>query len=149
MRQAGVAIPDDAIIQYSHLLRKEELAKRIRVMTGQEPPSPEQAQVMQQQQMLAMQNLQLETMKLQAEVEKLQTEAAINVAKVQEVAEVNPQVRMAELQAKIQMNQEQLALRRELSSESNQIRQGQSETSAATKIATTAMQQSRTQNKPQ
>ena len=149
LRQAGVAIPDDAIIQYSHLLRKEELAKRIRVMTGQEPPSPEQAQVMQQQQMLAMQNLQLETMKLQAEVEKLQTEAAINVAKVQEVAEVNPQVRMAELQAKIQMNQEQLALRRELSSESNQIRQGQSETSAATKIATTAMQQSRTQNKPQ
>ena len=149
LRQAGVAIPDDAIIQYSHLLRKEELAKRIRVMTGQEPPSPEQAQVMQQQQMLAMQNLQLETMKLQAEVEKLQTEAAINVAKVQEVSEVNPQVRMAELQAKIQMNQEQLALRRELSSESNQIRQGQSETSAATKIATTAMQQSRTQNKPQ
>ena len=149
LRQAGVAIPDDAIVQYSHLMRKEELAKRIRMLTGQEPPSPEQAQVLQQQQMLAMQNLQLETMKLQAEVEKLQTEAAINVAKVQNDAEVTPQIRMAELQAKIQMNQEQLALRRELSSESNQIRQGQSETSAATKIATTAMQQSRTQNKPQ
>jgi len=149
LRQAGVAIPDDAIISYSHLMKKEELAKRIRVMTGQEPPSPEQAQVMQQQQMLAMQNLQLETMKLQAEVEKLQSEAAINVAKVQETAEVNPQVRMAELQAKIQMNQEQLALRRELSSATNEIRQGQAETSAATKIATTAMQQSRNTPKPQ
>jgi hypothetical protein len=149
LRQAGVAIPDDAIVQYSHLMKKEELAKRIRVMTGQEPPSPEQAQVMQQQQMLQMQNLQLETMKLQAEVEKLQSETSVNVAKVQEVAEVSPQVRMAELQAKIQMNQEQLALRRELSAESNQIRQGQTETSAATKIATTAMQQSRNQNKPQ
>ena len=149
LRQAGVAIPDDAIVQYSHLMRKEELAKRIRTMTGQEPPSPEQAQLMQQQQMLQLQNMQLETMKLQAEVEKLQTESAINVAKVQNDAEVTPQIRMAELQAKIQMNQEQLALRRELSSESNQIRQGQSETSAATKIATTAMQQSRTQNKPQ
>ena len=149
LRQAGVAIPDDAIIGYSHLMKKEELAKRIRVMTGQEPPSPEQAQVMQQQQMLAMQNLQLETMKLQAEVEKLQSEAAINVAKVQETAEVNPQVRMAELQAKIQMNQEQLALRRELSSATNEIRQGQAETSAATKIATTAMQQSRNTPKPQ
>ena len=149
LRQAGVAIPDDANIGYSHLMKKEELAKRIRVMTGQEPPSPEQAQVMQQQQMLAMQNLQLETMKLQAEVEKLQSEAAINVAKVQETAEVNPQVRMAELQAKIQMNQDQLALRRELSSATNEIRQGQAETSAATKIATTAMQQSRNTPKPQ
>lgn len=149
LRQAGVAIPDDAIVGYSHLLKKEELAKRIRIMTGQEPPSPEQAQVMQQQQMLAMQNLQLETMKLQAEVEKLQSETSVNVAKIQEVAEVSPQVRMAELQAKIQMNQEQLQLRRELSAATNDIRVGQSETSAATKIATTAMQQSRAQNNQQ
>jgi len=149
LRQAGVAIPDDAIVGYSHLLKKEELAKRIRIMTGQEPPSPEKAQVMQQQQMLQMQNLQLETMKLQAEVEKLQSETSVNVAKIQEVAEVSPQVRMAELQAKIQMNQEQLQLRRELSAATNDIRVGQSETSAATKIATTAMQQSRTQNNQQ
>ena len=143
LRQAGVAIPDDAIVQYSHLVKKQELAKRIRQMTGQEPPTPEQAQVMQQQQMLAMQNLQLETMKLQAEVEKLQTEAAVNVAKVQEVAEVNPQARLAELQAKIQMNQEQLALLRELSAATNEIRQGQSETTAAAKIAAEAMKQGR------
>jgi len=149
LRQAGVAIPDDAIVGYSHLMKKEELAKRIRVMTGQEPPTPEQAQAIQAQQMLAMQNLQLETMKLQAEVEKLQTESAVNVAKVQEVAQVNPQVRMAELQAKIQMNQEQLELRRELSAATNDIRVGQSETSAATKIATTAMQQSRNQTNQQ
>ena len=149
LRQAGVAIPDDAIVGYSHLMKKEELAKRIRVMTGQEPPTPEQAQAMQAQQMLQMQNLQLETMKLQAEVEKLQTESAVNVAKVQEVAQVNPQVRMAELQAKIQMNQEQLELRRELSAATNDIRVGQSETSAATKIATTAMQQSRNQTNQQ
>lgn len=145
LRQAGVAIPDDAIVTYSHLQKKEELAKRIRVMTGQEPPTPEQAQVIAFQQQMAMQNLQLETMKLQAEVEKLQTESAVNVAKVQEVAEVSPQVRMAELQAKIQMNQEQLQLRRELSAATNDIRIGQSETSAATKIATTAMQQARSQ----
>ena len=96
-----------------------------------------------------MQNLQLETMKLQAEVEKIQSETSMNVAKIQEVAEVNPQVRMAELQAKIQMNNEQLALRRELSSATNSIRENQAQTSAATKIATTAMQQSRPQNQPQ
>ena len=143
MRQAGVAIPDDAIITYSHLRKKEELAKRIRVMTGQEPPTPEQAEAMAMQQQLQMQNLQLETAKLEAEVKKLQSDAAVNFSKVQNESEIAPQIRLKELEAKLQMNQEQLALRRELSAETNQIRQGQAETSAATKIATTAMQQSR------
>jgi len=143
LRQAGVAIPDDAIITYSHLQKKEELAKRIRVMTGQEPPSPEQAEAMAAQQQLQMQNLQLETMKLEAEVKKLQSDAAVNFSKVQNEAEIAPQLRMKELEAKLQMNNEQLALRRELSSATNQIRQGQTDTSAATKIATAAMQQSR------
>jgi hypothetical protein len=143
LRQAGVAIPDDAIITYSHLQKKEELAKRIRVMTGQEPPSPEQAEAMAAQQQLQMQTLQLETMKLEAEVKKLQSDAAVNFSKVQNEAEIAPQIRMKELEAKLQMNNEQLALRRELSSATNQIRQGQTDTSAATKIATAAMQQSR------
>ena len=143
LRQAGVAIPDDAIITYSHLQKKEELAKRIRVMTGQEPPSPEQAEAMAFQQQLQMQNLQLETAKLEAEVKKLQSDAAVNFSKVQNEAEIAPQLRIKELEAKLQMNQEQLALRRELSSATNQIRQGQTDTSAATKIATAAMQQSR------
>jgi len=148
LRQAGVAVPDDAIIEYSHLARKGELAKRIRQMTGQEPPTPEEAESQAQQQQVAMMELQLEMQKLEAEVQKLQSEAALNMAKAQGASEVDPQIRVAELQAKIQMNQEQLALRRELSSATNQIRQGQSETSAATKIATTAMQQARN-NTPQ
>lgn len=143
LRQVGVAVPDDAIVEYSHLAKKGELAKRIRTMTGQEPPTPEQAEAMAAQQQVAMQQLQLEIAKLEAEVRKIQSEAAVNIAKVQEQAEITPQLRMQELQAKIQMNHEQLALRRELSSETNQIRQGQAETSAATKIATTAMQQAR------
>lgn len=143
LRQAGVAIPDDAIIAYSHLRKKEELAKRIRVLTGQEPPTPEQAEAMAMQQQLQMQNLQLETAKLEAEVRKIQSDAAVNFSKVQNEAEIAPQIRLKELEAKIAMNNEQLALRRELSAATNQIRQGQAETSAATKIATTAMQQSR------
>lgn len=148
LRQVGVAVPDDAIVEYSHLAKKGELAKRIRVMTGQEPPTPEQAEAQAAQQQVAMQQLQLEIAKLEAEVRKIQSEAAVNIAKVQEHSEITPQLRMQELQAKLQMNQEQLALRRELSAETNQIRQSQAETSAATKIATTAMQQARnnTQN---
>jgi hypothetical protein len=149
LRQAGVAVPDDAIIEYSHLARKGELAKRIRVMTGVEPPSPEQAEAQAQAQQIEMAQVQLEIAKLEAEVKKIQSEAALNIAKVQDTSEIDPQMRMQELQAKVAMNEEQLQLRRELSSATNQIRQGQTETSAATKIATTAMQSSRNTPPPQ
>jgi hypothetical protein len=148
LRNAGVAIPDDAVIQYSHLAKKAELAKRIRVMTGQEPPTEEQVEAMQINQQIQMQQLQLELAKLDAEVRKLQSEAALNMSKAQDQAEVAPQVRMAELQAKIEMNEKQLELRRELSAASNQARQGQSETSAAVKMATTAMQAAKNTTPP-
>jgi hypothetical protein len=149
LRQVGVAIPDDAIIEYSHLAKKGELAKRIRQITGAEPPTPEQAEVMAMQQQMAIQKLQLEIAQLDADVKKTQTEAALNAAKVQDIAEVDPQVRVAELQGKMSMKEQELALRRELSAATNDIRQGQTETSAATKIATTAMQQSRNNPQPQ
>ena len=146
LRQVGVSIPDDAIIEYSHLSKKGELAKRIRVATGQEPPTQEQAEAMQQQQQIQMQQVQLEIAKLEAEVQKLQAEAAVNIAKVQDITDVDPQMRMQELQAKVAMNEAQLELRRELSSATNQAKADQSQTSAATKLATTAFQNS---NKPQ
>ena len=148
LRNAGVAIPDDAVVQYSHLAKKAELAKRIRVMTGQEPPTEEQAQAMQMNQQIQMQQLQLELAKLDAEVQKLQSEAALNMSKAQDQAQVSPQVRMAELQAKVEMNEKQLELRRELSAASNQARQSQSETSAAVKMATTAMQAAKNNTQP-
>jgi len=139
LRQVGVAIPDDAIIEYSHLARKGELAKRIRMMTGVEQ-SPEQMEVSAMQQQMAMQQLQLEIAKLDAEVKKIQSEAAVNIAKVQDVSEVGPEMRMQELQAKLQMKMEELELRRELSSMTNQVRSEQQQTQAAARIAATAMQ---------
>ena len=53
LRQVGVAIPDDAIIEYSHLAKKGELAKRIRTTTGIEktPEQMEAAMIVQQMQM--------------------------------------------------------------------------------------------------
>ena len=51
LRQVGVSIPDDAIIEYSHLARKGELAKRIRMLTGVEQ-SPEQQEMAAAQQQL-------------------------------------------------------------------------------------------------
>ena len=148
LRQVGVQIPDDAIIEYSHLAKKGELAKRIRTLTGQEPPTPEQAEIMAMQQQAAMQQLQLEIAKLEAEVRKLQTEAAVNIAKVQDMAEIDPQVRLAELQGKLQMKEQELGLRRELADMTNQVRRDQSDTSAATRIAATAMQTAAKQQQP-
>jgi hypothetical protein len=142
LRQVGVAIPDDAIIEYSHLAKKGELAKRIRQLTGQEPPTPEQAEAMAMQQQMAIAKLQLEIAQLEADVRKTQTEAALNVAKVQDMAEVEPQVRVAELQGKMQMKEQELMLRRELAALTNQTRRDQSETNAATRMAATAMQTS-------
>lgn len=139
LRQAGVAIPDDAIIEYSHLTKKGELAKRIRMMTGVEQ-SPEQQELNQMKAQMEMQADQLALAKLEAEVKKLQSEAAMNIAKVQDTAEVEPQLRMQELQAKLEMKMQELALRRELADLTNQTRTNQSETNAATRIAATAMQ---------
>jgi hypothetical protein len=139
LRQVGVAIPDDAIIEYSHLARKAELAKRIRMATGVEQ-TPEQMEAAAMQNELAMQQVQLELAKMEAEVQKLQSEAAVNIAKVQEVADVAPQLRMAELQAKMEMKEQELQLRRELSALTNQNRREQQETAAATRIAATVMQ---------
>ena len=138
LRQAGVAIPDDAIIEYSHLTRKGELAKRIRMMTGVEQ-SPEQMELSQQKAQMQMQAEQLTLAKLEAEVRKLQSEAAVNIAKTQDVADIEPQLRQQELQAQLSMKEQELQLRRELADLTNKTRTSQSETHAATRIAATAM----------
>jgi len=146
LRQVGVAIPDDAIIEYSHLARKGELAKRIRMATGVEQ-TPEQMEANAMQAELAMQQVQLTLAKLQAEVQKLQTEAAVNIAKVQDVADVQPQIKMQELQTQIALKERELELRRELASLTNETRRSQQQTAAATRIAATVMQTSaKTQN---
>jgi hypothetical protein len=141
LRQVGIMIPDDAIIEYSHLARKGELAKRIRMATGVEQ-TPEQQEAAAMQNELAMQQIQLELQRAQAEIEKLQSETAVNMAKAQTVAEVDPQLRMAELQSKVDTKTRELELRRELAALSNQSRQQQQETAAATRIAATVMQTS-------
>ena len=145
LRQVGVAVPDDSIIEYSHLAKKGELAKRIRMMTGVER-TPEQMEAQAIQQQFQLQQAQLELEKMQAEVQRIGSEAAVNIAKVQDTAEVEPQLRMAELEAKINMKMQELELRRELASLTNEVRTNQQQTQAAAKIASTAMQTAR--NRP-
>jgi len=50
-----------------------------------------------------------------------------------------PQLRVAEMQSKMAIKQEELALRERLASMTNDVRTGQSETQAASKIAVAAM----------
>jgi len=138
LRQVGVPIPDDLIVDYSHLAKKGEVAKRIRIMQGMEPPSEEQAQIQAFQAQAEIQKIQLEIAKMEAEVQNLQSLSQLNMAKAQESA-ADPQLKVAELQAKMQMKQEELALRQQLSSITNDMRKGQSETQAASKIAVEAM----------
>lgn len=145
LRSAGVAIPDDAIIEYSHLSKKAELAKRIRMITGVEQ-SPEQMEMNAMQQQLAMQELQLGIEKIGAEIQHLQSEAAVNMAKTQDMAEIGPQLKMMELQSEMRQKEMELQLRRELADLTNQTRVSNQETSAATQIAKTAMQQTNKTN---
>jgi hypothetical protein len=149
LRNVGVQIPDDAVVEYSHLARKGELAKRIRVLTGQEPPTPEQAEMQQQHHQWEMESIQLEIAKLEAEVKKLQSEAAVNTAKVQDIADVQPNLKVNELERKIALKQEEFELRRGLSERTNELRAAQSESQAASKIAATVIQQSSRNNPTQ
>ena len=92
------------------------------------------------QQQMAIQKLQLEIAQLEADVRKTQSDAAVNIAKVQDMTDVQPQMRLTELQTQIDTKREELQLRRDLAAVTNQTRMGQAETNAATRIAATAMQ---------
>ena len=139
LRQVGVPIPDDMIVEYSHLQRKGEIAQRIRSMQGTEPPSEQEAQLMQFQAESQIRKTQLEIAQMEAEVQRLQSEAMLNQAKAQETTEIDPQLKIADMQSKIAIKREELDLRERLSEMTNQVRSGQSETQAASKIAVAAM----------
>ena len=138
LRGVGVPIPNDMIVEYSHLSRKADIADRIRQLEGTAPPTEQQIQLQQFQMESQIRSTQLEIAKLEAEVTNLQTQAALNVAKT-EAAEQDPQLKVAELQSKIQTKREELELRERLSAMTNDMRKEQSDTAAATKMASEAM----------
>ena len=138
LREVGVPIPDDIVVDFSHLSRKGEISQRIREMQGTVPPDEEQLAIMQFQQEAALQSMELEVQKLQAEVASLEADAELSMSKAEE-NKMDPQLKMAEIQSKIQMKQEELAVRRELAGLANDQRKLQSETQAATKLAALAI----------
>ena len=65
LRRAGVPIPDDLIVEYSHLSRKADIANRIRQMQGTAPPTEEQMQLQQFQMEAQIRQTQLEISRLE------------------------------------------------------------------------------------
>ena len=138
LRRAGVPIPNDMIVEYSHLSRKADVADRIRQMEGTAPPTPEQIEMQKFQMETQIRSTQLEIAKLEAEVANLQTSAALNAAKTEAVGS-EPQLKLADMQSKLQSKREELELRERLSELTNRMRKDQSDTAAAAKMATEAM----------
>lgn len=137
MRSIGVAIPDDAIVDYSHLAKKGELSKRIRQMTGVEL-TPEQQAIQEMQGQLQIQAMQLEVVRVEAEIGKIQSEIMLNQAKAGTVSQ-ETQVRLTELQTDLAARMKELETRQELAKLSAAAKDSQAQVNAAVKIATTAM----------
>jgi hypothetical protein len=79
MRQLGIAIPDDVLVEHSHLGRKTEIAKRIKQLNGGGEPS----QTQQQLEQLDLQLKQLEAEEKKADVQVKMSNAQLNAARAQ------------------------------------------------------------------
>lgn len=141
LRQAGVMVPDDAVVEYSHLSRKSELAERIRQMTGEGEMTEEQAQMQQMQMQIEMQRIQLELANLEADLQKKQSEAALNQAKAQdyETDEGSLELEILKLQSDIQMQRENLQNKLQLAGLHTQTNIRNKELDAKTKLALEAL----------
>lgn len=81
LRNAGVQIPDDVVIENSNLANKAAIGKRVREMQGMGELSEQQIQMQELQYQVSMQTMQLSVFKLEAEVGKLEAEARLAAAK--------------------------------------------------------------------
>jgi len=77
LRQMGIAIPDDVLIENSHLSRKSEIAKRIKDLQG----GGEATEAEQQMQELDMENKQLENKEKEADIQVKSSSAALNAVR--------------------------------------------------------------------
>ncbi len=83
LRSAGVLVPDDVVIEYSHLSRRDDIAERVRKQMGAEPPTPEEVQVQQMQMQMQMDHAQAELDELKAKAQNLAAQAELAQAKAQ------------------------------------------------------------------
>lgn len=103
LREAGVYIPDDVVIENSHLQRKHAIAKRVREQQGMGELTDEQIQMQELQTQMAIKNSQLQLQELEAKIGKLQAESALAMEKARnegrdpEEFQMNYQLEIAKL----------------------------------------------------
>ena len=137
LRSAGVAIPDDAIVEYSHLARKEQLAKRMRQASGEEP-TPEQAEAARKRAEYEERLMELAIGKEEAEIKKIAADVQLIAAKA------GVELSKEDMEILKEINKRDIAaggdkLRRELAHLSADTQREVSENAAASKIAGQAM----------
>lgn len=94
LRNAGVAIPDDVVIENSHLQRKQQIAKRVREMQGMGELTEEQIAMQELQTQMMIKNSQLQLQELEAKIGKLQAEAALAMEKARNEGQESEQYQM-------------------------------------------------------
>lgn len=87
LRNTGVLVPDHHVIKHSHLPNRDEIAEEVAKLQGFGQPTPEEMQMAQIQQELALRSMQAEVAKLETEVKELESRVALNYAKADELDE--------------------------------------------------------------
>lgn len=108
MREIGVAVPDWALIENSRLPNRAEVAEVVKQMQGMAEPTPEELEMQQQMQLLA---LEAQQAQVQGLIAKAMLDEA-NAIKAMAEAEAIPQELMLQMQAKgaeLRMKMEELS----------------------------------------
>lgn len=146
LRNVGVMIPDDRIIEYSHLARKEELAQEVRDMTGRGEMSEQEVQMMQLQQQVQVQLMMLDVARAEAEVEKLAAESAQLYAKASQLEggmnSPEIQIQKEQLDNKLAIARENVQLRVQLATLASRDKYNDKVISTQSKLATDAQNNS-------
>lgn len=139
LREIGIAIPDHVVVRYSKMADREEVAKYLEELSGAAEPTEQELQMMQMQQQLAIETAQAELQKLQGEAMEIQSRAELNMAKATQEAggmdSPENQLRLQELEAKIQMKREELMTRMQLAQLTHQAGFQKQSIQTATQLA--------------
>lgn len=142
--EAGVAIPDDAIIRRSNLTDRDELADRIQQLMGQAEPTEEEIQIQQKLQELEIGRLEAELDKLMAQAEQLRASAAKDMAAVEKAGggRQSPEMTFEQekLEAQIALKREELMTRMRLAQMTHTARAQGDQLRTAAQLATSKFQ---------
>lgn len=124
LRQLGIAIPDDVLIEHSHLNNKSEIAKRLQAANGGGEKSPVEQELLD----LELQLKRLEAKEREADTQVKQANAALTAMRAKQASveiqqtleggdgdgdELDRSQAMAEAETKLYIARQELALKRE------------------------------------